>query len=138
MQLSVIIVNYNVKYFLEQALHSVYKALAGIEGEVLVVDNNSADGSCEMVKRKFPQTILIENKQNTGFSVANNQAITLAKGKYVLLLNPDTVVEENTFKQCIQFMDTHEDAGALGVKMIDGKGKFLPESKRSLPTPQVA
>lgn len=138
MQLSVIIVNYNVKYFLEQALHSVYKALAGIEGEVLVVDNNSADGSCEMVKRKFPQTILIENKQNTGFSVANNQAIKLAKGKYVLLLNPDTVVEEDCFKQCIQFMDTHDDAGALGVKMIDGKGKFLPESKRSLPTPQVA
>ena len=138
MQLSVIIVNYNVKYFLEQALHSVYKALEGIQGEVFVVDNNSADGSCEMVKRKFPQTILIENKQNTGFSVANNQAIRLAKGKYVLLLNPDTVVEEDSFKQCIQFMDTHEDAGALGVKMIDGKGKFLPESKRSLPTPQVA
>lgn len=138
MQLSVVIVNYNVKYFLEQALHSVYKALAGIEGEVFVVDNNSADGSCEMVKRKFPQTILIENKKNTGFSVANNQAMRQAKGKYILLLNPDTVVEEDCFRACIQFMEAHPDAGALGVKMIDGKGNFLPESKRSLPTPQVA
>ena len=138
MQLSIIIVNYNVKYFLEQALHSVYKALDGVTGEVFVVDNNSADGSCEMVRRTFPQTILIENKHNPGFSFANNQAIKMAKGKYVLLLNPDTVVEEDCFKTCINFMDAHEDAGALGVKMIDGKGKFLPESKRGLPTPQVA
>ncbi len=138
MQLSVIIVNYNVKYFLEQALYSVYKAMHGVNGEVFVVDNNSADGSCEMVRRKFPQTIVIENKSNTGFSVANNQAIKQAKGKYVLLLNPDTVVEEDCFRRCIDFMDTHQDAGALGVKMIDGKGKFLPESKRSLPTPKVA
>jgi GT2 family glycosyltransferase/lipopolysaccharide/colanic/teichoic acid biosynthesis glycosyltransferase len=138
MQLSVIIVNYNVKYFLEQALHSVYKAMQGVHGEVFVVDNNSADGSCEMVRRKFPQTIVIENKSNTGFSVANNQAIKQANGKYVLLLNPDTVVEEDCFRRCVDFMDTHQNAGALGVKMIDGKGKFLPESKRSLPTPKVA
>jgi GT2 family glycosyltransferase len=138
MQLSVIIVNYNVKYFLEQALHSVYKAMRGVDGEVFVVDNNSADGSCEMVRRKFPQAIVIENKTNTGFSVANNQAIKQAKGKYVLLLNPDTVVEEDCFTACIEFMEKHQDAGALGVKMIDGKGRFLPESKRSLPTPQVA
>lgn len=138
MDLTVVIVSYNVKYFLEQALHSTFKALEGIAGEVFVVDNNSADGSCEMVKRKFPQAILIENKQNTGFSKANNQAIQQAKGRYVLLLNPDTVVQEDSFKKCILFMDTHQDAGALGVKMIDGKGKFLPESKRSLPTPKVA
>jgi len=138
MQLSVIIVNYNVKYFLEQALHSVYKAMHGVNGEVFVVDNNSADGSCEMVRRKFPQTVVIENKSNTGFSVANNQAIKQAMGKYILLLNPDTVVEEDCFRRCIDFMDTHQDAGALGVKMIDGKGKFLPESKRSLPRPKVA
>jgi GT2 family glycosyltransferase len=138
MQLSVIIVNYNVKYFLEQALYSVYKAMQGLNGEVFVVDNNSADGSCEMVRRKFPQTIVIENKSNTAFSVANNQAIKQAKGKYILLLNPDTVVEEDCFRRCIDFMDTHQDAGAIGVKMIDGKGKFLPESKRSLPTPKVA
>jgi GT2 family glycosyltransferase len=138
MQLSVVIVNYNVKYFLEQVLHSAYKAMQGIGGEVFVVDNNSADGSCEMVKRKFPQAILIENKKNTGFSYANNQAIKQAKGQYVLLLNPDTVVEEDCFSKCISFMESHPDAGALGVKMIDGKGHFLPESKRGLPTPEIA
>lgn len=137
-QLSIIIVNYNVKYFLEQALHSVYKALEKVEAEVFVVDNNSVDGSVEMVKEKFPQATLIANKENTGFAVANNQAIRLAKGKYVLLLNPDTVVEEDTFEKCLHFMDAHPEAGGLGVKMLDGKGKFLPESKRAFPTPAVA
>ena len=91
-----------------------------------------------MVKEKFPQAIVIENKKNTGFSYANNQAIKIAKGEYVLLLNPDTVVEEDTFEKVIAFMDAHPDAGGLGVKMIDGKGNFLPESKRGLPTPSVA
>ncbi len=138
MQLSVVIVNYNVKYFLEQALHSVARAMQGLQVEVFVVDNNSADGSCEMVRKKFPWAQVIENKTNFGFSVANNQAMRLASGKYILLLNPDTVVEEDAFAKCIHFMDEHPDAGALGVKMIDGKGKFLPESKRGLPTPQVA
>jgi GT2 family glycosyltransferase len=137
-KLSVIIVNYNVKHFVEQCLHSVYNALKNIDAEVFVVDNNSVDGSCPMIKEKFPQVILIENKINQGFSKANNQAITLSKGEYVLLLNPDTVVQEDTFKKCIDFMDQHPDAGALGVKMIDGKGNFLPESKRALPTPEVA
>jgi GT2 family glycosyltransferase/multisubunit Na+/H+ antiporter MnhE subunit len=138
MKLSVIIVNYNVKYFLEQCLISVYKALTDIPAEVWVIDNNSVDGSVEMVRQKFPQVELIANTENTGFSVANNQAIKVSKGEYVLLLNPDTVVEEETFIKCIQFMDEHMDAGALGVRMIDGKGKFLPESKRGLPTPEVA
>lgn len=138
MKLSVVIVNYNVEYFLEQCLNSVYAALKGIEGEVFVVDNNSIDASCAMVKKRFPQTILIENKYNAGFSKANNQAIHLAKGEYVLLLNPDTVVEEDTFRKVIGFMDHHPEAGGLGVKMIDGKGNFLPESKRGLPTPKVA
>jgi GT2 family glycosyltransferase len=137
-KLSVIIVNYNVKYFLEQALHSVRKAVKGIEAEVFVVDNNSVDGSCEMVRRKFPEVILIENHDNPGFSKANNQAIRLSKGEYVLLLNPDTVVEEDCFHKVAAFMDRTPDAGALGVKMIDGKGHYLPESKRGLPTPQVA
>ena len=138
MKLSIVIVNYNVKYFLEQALHSVRKAVNGIDAEVFVVDNHSVDGSCEMVKRKFPEVILIENKENTGFSKANNQAIHLSKGEYILLLNPDTVVEEDCFSKTIEFMDKTPDAGALGVKMIDGKGHFLPESKRGLPTPKVA
>ena len=138
MDLSVVIVNYNVKYFLEQCLLSVKQALTGIHGEVIVTDNNSVDGSCQMVNEKFPDIQLIENRENMGFAKANNQAISQAKGKYILILNPDTVVEENTFHKCIDFMNQHPDAGALGVKMIDGKGKFLPESKRSLPTPAVA
>ena len=138
MKLSIIIVNYNVKYFLEQCLHSVYKAANTVESEVFVVDNNSVDGSCAMVQQKFPQANLIENKKNLGFSKANNQAIRISKGEYVLLLNPDTVVEEDTFTKVVSFMDTHTEAGGLGVKMIDGKGVFLPESKRGLPTPMVA
>jgi len=138
MKLSVIIVNYNVKYFLEQCLYSVIKANKGLGIEVFVVDNNSVDGSVKMVMDKFPEVIIIENKENLGFSKANNQAMLLAKGEYVLLLNPDTVVEDDTFTKVIQFMDSHPEAGGLGVKMIDGKGKFLPESKRGLPTPTVA
>ena len=138
MDLSVIIVNYNVKYFLEQCLYSVFRALANIQAEVFVVDNNSVDGSCTLVQNKFPSVRLIENKENLGFSKASNQALRLASGNYCLLLNPDTLVEENSFEKCIAFMESHPEAGALGVKMINGNGKFLPESKRSLPTPQVA
>jgi len=138
MKLSVVIVNYNVEHFLEQCLKSVFKAMEGIEGEVFVVDNHSVDGSVEMVREKFPEAHLIANQQNTGFSKANNQAIDISKGQYVLLLNPDTVVEEDTFHTCIQFMDAHPEAGACGVKLIDGKGNYLPESKRGLPTPAVA
>ena len=138
MKLSVIIVNYNVQHFLEQCLHSVRKAAKNVSTEIFVVDNNSVDGSVEMVKTKFPEVALIENKKNTGFSYANNQAIKVSKGEYVLLLNPDTVVEEDTFEKVVAFMDAHPDAGGLGVKMLDGKGNFLPESKRGLPTPSVA
>lgn len=127
-----------MKYFLEQCLYSVRKAAKGMSMEVIVVDNNSVDGSVEMLKDKFQDILLIENKKNTGFSVANNQGIEISKGEYVLLLNPDTVVQEDTFHKVIQFMDEHPDAGGLGVKMIDGKGHFLPESKRGLPTPMVA
>ena len=138
MDLSIIIVNYNVKFFLEQCLHAVYNSSKNLAAEIFVVDNNSVDGSCQMVREKFPEVKLIENKTNYGFAKANNQAIKRAKGKYILLLNPDTVVEEKTFEKCISFMEDHADAGSMGVKMIDGKGKFLPESKRSLPTPAVA
>jgi GT2 family glycosyltransferase len=138
MKLSVIIVNYNVKYFLEQCLYSVRNAAGKTNCEIIVVDNNSVDGSIEMVKRLFPEVLLMANTENLGFSVANNQAMKIAKGEYVLLLNPDTVVEEDTFSKVVAFMDEHPDAGGLGVKMIDGKGNFLPESKRGLPTPQVA
>ena len=137
-QLSVIIVNYNVKYFLEQCLRSVFNASKNCKVEVFVVDNNSIDDSVELVKTKFPEVKLIENKINLGFSKANNQAIKMASGKYILLLNPDTVVGEDTFEKVITFMDSHALAGGLGVKMLDGKGNFLPESKRGLPTPLVA
>jgi O-antigen biosynthesis protein len=138
MKLSVIIVNYNVKYFIEQCLYSVLKAMKNIEGEIIVVDNNSIDGSQLMLKEKFPQVKLICNTDNIGFSKANNLAIREAKGEYILCLNPDTIIEEATLDQCVAFMDTHPDAGGVGPKMIDGKGQYLKESKRGLPTPKVA
>ncbi len=138
MDLSIVIVNYNVKYFLEQCLHSVSKAIEGMNAEVFVVDNNSVDGSCSHIRERFPWVRLIENRENVGFSKANNQAIRLSTGKYILLLNPDTVVEEDTFMKSYKFMEVHADAGGMGVKMIDGRGRFLPESKRGLPTPWVA
>src|SRR3984957_5805591 len=138
MKLSIVIVNYNVQHFLEQCLYSIRKATKNVQTEVWVVDNNSVDGSVGMIKEKFPEVKLIENKKNVGFSAANNQAIRQSTGEYVLILNPDTVVEEETFSKTIAFMDEHPDAGALGVKMIDGTGHFLPESKRALPTPEVA
>lgn len=138
MKLSIIIVNYNVETFLDQCLTSVYNALKSIDSEVFVVDNHSVDGSIKMLRQKFPQVNLIENNDNLGFSCANNQAIKLSSGEYVLLLNPDTVVQDDTFEKIITFMDNKPQAGGLGVKMVDGKGKFLPESKRGLPTPEVA
>ena len=100
---------------------SVHSALKDIDAEVFVVDNASSDDSCSMVKQKFPTVKLIENYQNVGFSKANNQAIAQSQGKYILLLNPDTVVQEDTFTKCIAFMNSHSDAGAITVKMIDGK-----------------
>lgn len=138
MKLSVVIVNYNVEHFLEQCLYSVRRAMKGVEGEVYVVDNNSVDGSLKMLADKFPEVNVIANKVNVGFAKANNQAIRISSGEYVLLLNPDTVVEDDTFTMTIAFMDSHPDAGGLGVKMVDGKGQFLPESKRGLPTPMTA
>lgn len=141
MELSVIIVNYNVRFFLEQALQSVRRAAARLPTgsvEVIVVDNNSVDQSVRMVEEHFPEVRLIANTENVGFAKANNQALRLCRGRYVLLLNPDTVVREDTFEACIRFMDEHPDAGALGVRMIDGSGKFLPESKRGFPSPFVA
>ncbi len=138
MKLSVIIVNYNVRYFLEQALLAVRRAAKRLPTEVIVVDNNSVDDSVAMVREKFPEVQLICNQDNPGFAIANNQAIQLANGEYVLLLNPDTVVEEDTFERCANFMDQRPQAGGLGVRMIDGGGRFLPESKRGFPTPMVA
>ena len=138
MKLSVIIVNYNVKAYLEQCLRTVFEALNGMEGEVFVVDNLSTDGSAEMVREKYPSVRLIANRENVGFSRANNQAIRESTAEYVVLLNPDTVVGEDVFHKVVDFLAAHPKAGGLGVKMIDGTGRFLPESKRGLPTPTVA
>lgn len=136
--ISIIIVNYNVKYFLEQCLGSIYAKESGLNIEVIVVDNNSVDGSVQLVSTKFPQVRCIANTENVGFSKANNQAMAIALGKYQLILNPDTVLEQNTLPLCFDYMEQNPNTGALGVRMIDGKGAFLPESKRGLPTPAVA
>ena len=136
--LSVVIVNYNVVNFLEQCLNSVLAASQNLRIEIFVVDNNSVDGSVALVRDKFPSVQVIANTENVGFSKANNQAIMQSKSRYVLLLNPDTVVEQDTFDKCIAYMDAHPNVGGLGVRMLDGKGRFLPESKRGLPTPAVS
>ncbi|MBS1973350.1 MAG: glycosyltransferase, partial [Bacteroidetes bacterium] len=137
-ELSVIIVNYNVKYFLEQCLCSVKKAIQKTETEVFVVDNNSPDASMDYLKPKFPWVKFITNEKNEGFSKANNKALLFATGKHILFLNPDTIVPEDCITHCISFLDAHQDAGALGVMMIDGKGAFLKESKRGFPSPWAA
>ncbi len=135
MQLSVIIVSYNVKYFLEQCLCAVIDAIDKIDAEVWVVDNASSDGTIEYLHDKFPIVQFIANATNMGFGKANNQAQKKASGKYILFLNPDTIVAEDSFEKCISFLENDPKAGALGVKMIDGTGQFLPESKRSFPAP---
>lgn len=138
MQLSVIILNYNVRYFLELCVLSVLKALENIDGEIIVVDNNSQDNSCSMMKLRFPNVKLIENKENVGFPKGNNIGVNQAKGKYICILNPDTVVAEDTFTKVLAFAQKQNDLGIVGVKLIDGTGNFLPESKRGVPTPFVA
>lgn len=137
-KIAVIIVNYNVVFFLEQCLNSVAKAMEYEPAEVWVVDNQSVDGSVAMVREKFPWVKLIANENNVGFSKANNQAMQQSGCKYQLLLNPDTVIEEDTLKKVVDYMEANPDVGGLGVRMVDGKGVFLPESKRGLPTPAVA
>ena len=138
MQLSVIILNYNVRYFLEQCVLSVQEALSNIDGEIIVVDNNSSDASCQMMKTRFPNVKLIENKTNSGFPKGNNIGVAEAKGDYICILNPDTVVSEDTFEKILAFAEKQSDLGIVGCKLIDGTGNFLPESKRGIPTPWVA
>ena len=138
MKLSVVILNYNVRYFLELCLQSVEAALQGIPSEIIVIDNNSKDSSCEMVKEKFPSVVLIENNSNLGFSKANNQAVQVAKGEYVCILNPDTVVAEDTFSSILNFAEKQTNLGIIGCRLIDGSGKYLPESKRNIPLVEIA
>jgi GT2 family glycosyltransferase len=138
MRLSVIILNYNVRYFLDLCIGSVQKAIQDIEAEIIVVDNNSTDDSCKMLKECYPNLKLIFNKENVGFPKGNNLGVAQAKGEYVCILNPDTVVAEDTFTKVLAFAQTKDDMGIVGVKLIDGTGNFLPESKRGTPTPFVA
>lgn len=138
MQLSVIILNYNVRYFLELCVLSVQKAIHNLDAEIIVIDNNSSDDSCVMMKHRFPDIRLIENKENSGFPKGNNIAVREAKGEYLCILNPDTVVAEDTFEKVLAFAEKQNNLGIVGCKLIDGTGNFLPESKRGVPTPWVA
>ena len=138
MVLSVIIVNYRVRYFLELCLRSLQKALTGFAAEIIVVDNNSGDGSLEELRPLFPEVLFLANEENLGFSKANNQALRLATGEYILFLNPDTVVPEDFAHRCLSFLKGTPGIGGLGVRMVDGSGRFLKESRRGVPTPWVA
>lgn len=140
MQLSVIILNYNVRYFLELCVLSVQKAIQNIDAEIIVIDNNSSDDSYAMMAARFPNVKLIENKTNFGFPKGNNIGVDQAKGEYICILNPDTVVAEDTFSKILnsQFVTRNSQLGIIGCKLIDGTGNFLPESKRGVPTPWVA
>lgn len=138
MKLSIIIVNYNVKHYLEQCLLSVQRALQGMDAEVIVVDNHSADRSVEYLQPRFPRVQFVASNHNLGFARANNRAIGMSCGEYVLLLNPDTIVAEHTLRDAVVWMDSHADAGALGVRMLDAEGFSARESRRGVPTPMVA
>ena len=135
MRVSVVIVSYNVSHYLLQCLDSLQRALRGIDGEVIVVDNHSRDNSVALVHQAHPEVKVIENLHNLGFSKANNIALRQAKGEYALLLNPDTIVADNTIRDCIAFLDLHPDAGAAGVMMLNADGTVAPESRRGVPTP---
>ena len=138
MQLSVIILNYNVRYFLELCVLSVQNAIQDLEAEIIVIDNNSQDDSCAMMRARFPNVKLIVNKENSGFPKGNNMGVAEAQGDYICILNPDTVVAEDTFLKVLAFAKKQQDLGIVGCKLIDGTGIFLPESKRGTPTPFVA
>lgn len=138
MELSVVILNYNVRYFLEQCLRSVQEAIRNLEAEIIVIDNASSDESGSMVASLFPEVIYIQNTENVGFSKANNQAVEKAKGNYLCILNPDTAVAEDTFVKALNYYKKTPGIGSLGVRLMDGTGSFLPESKRNLPTPWVS
>ena len=138
MQLTIVILNYNVKFFLELCLKSVEQAITTLDAEIIVVDNDSSDGSCEMVQEKFPNIKLISNNDNVGFAKANNQGVAVAKGEFVCILNPDTIVAEDTFIKILEFAKSKSNLGAIGCKLIDGSGAYLAESKRNIPVVKVA
>lgn len=138
MDISVVIVSYRVKGYLRRCLESVLKAGSDKKIEIIVVDNNSCDGTTDMLAMYYPEVRLIANNTNPGFAVACNMGIAQTTGRYLLILNPDTVIPQNTFKCCSEFMENHPDAGIVGVRLVDGRGRFLPESKRGIPTPFAA
>ena len=138
MKLSVVIVNYNVKNYVEQCLLSLHKALEGIEAEVLLVDNHSVDGSVEYLREHFVWVRIVASRHNLGFARANNLPIRMSHGEYVLLLNPDTIVAEPTLREALAWMDGHADTGSLGVRMLNACGESARESRRGVPTPMVA
>ncbi|HET8573233.1 MAG TPA: glycosyltransferase [Edaphocola sp.] len=133
-QVSIIIVSYNVQPFLDLCLDSVFRALKPVSGEVFVVDNNSTDGSPEMVANRYPEAKLIRNHFNAGFAKANNQAVAQAKGTFIHFLNPDTVLPEDFYEKTLAFMQSHPEAGALGPQLLDGKGGYAPDSKKAFPS----
>jgi len=138
MKLSIVIVNFNVKAFLQQALESIYKAISGIETEIIVVDNHSVDGSVKMLSNQFPDVTLIANTENLGFAKANNQALQIAKGEYIWFLNPDTLVQEDTPGKLIAGMEADLEIGMLGCKILNDDGSLQLACRRSFPTPWVA
>ncbi|MCU0644892.1 MAG: glycosyltransferase family 2 protein, partial [bacterium] len=138
MDLSIIIVSFNVKEFLEQAINSIKQSCRNIAYELFVVDNASRDGSVEFIQRKFPEAHLIANLENRGFAAANNQAIKLASGKFILLINPDTIVQEDTFSVILNFFDRHPECGMVGCKIMNPDGSLQLACRRSFPTPWVA
>ncbi len=138
MDLTVVIVNYRVRYFLEQTLRSVMEAVEGLKAEVIVIDNASGDGSLEFVRERLPECVYVENRENVGFARANNIGIRMARGEYTLILNPDTIVCKRVIDDCMAWMRSHEQCSAIGAHMLDGNGVFLPESKRAFTTPWVS
>src|SRR6185436_1518694 len=138
MQLSIIIVNYNSKSLVGQCIASVQKAMNNIQSEIIVIDNNSTDGSKEYLPAKFPGIKFIFNNENLGFAKACNQGFKVSSGKYILFLNPDTILPETSLNDCISFFESYPDAGAIGVRMTDIQNRFLKESKRGMPTPSAS
>src|SRR5580704_11537596 len=138
MVVSVLIVNYRVRYFLELCLHSLQRTLTGLDAEIIVVDNNSGDDGIAALRPLFPDVIFLENSENEGFAKANNRAFGRARGEYILFLNPDTIVPEDLAPSCLAMLASTPGIGGLGVRMVDGSGRFLKESRRGFPTPWVA
>jgi GT2 family glycosyltransferase len=138
-KISIVIVSYNVRRFLDHCLESVERALQGINSyEVFVVDNASQDDTLTVLPEKYPWVKFIPNEENLGFARANNIAIRKATGEYILLLNPDTIVEKSTLREVIRFMDDHSEVGGAGVMMHNEDGTIAPESRRAVPTPWVS